>query len=275
MNTKTKLMLGLSVLTAGTLAAGATGTFAWFTTNKSATATYSNILAAGTQGNLQASIAGITDATATGAQSKDTTASATKSNTSDVSSKDGISFAQPDWVGQSGNDDAVTFNSIKNVTSKSGYYTQYAVNLYNVAAEGGNSTAANVKVNLTGVEISGEDFIKQNVRVAIIAEGYTTTSGYITAGTTLGVFSNNTQTTYVLAQDTTGTMADAKKNDATITAAAASLTTAITVKDSLASGSNCTVGVAVWLEGTLADNQDTAIGQNVSVKLTFNAVDVQ
>ena len=274
MNTKTKMMLGLSVLTAGTLAAGATGTFAWFTTNKTATATYSNILAAGTQGNLQASISGITDTDATGAKAKDSVCTATNSKTSDVSSKDGINFAQPDWVDASGNGTAIEFNSIKDVTSKANYYTQYAVNLYNVANENGGSTAGNIKVQLTGVEITGDDFIKSNVRVAVIAEGYTTTTGYITSGTTLGVFSNNTQKTYVLSQTGKGTMGDALKTDATIITAASALTNAITVKDSLAADSNCTVGVSVWLEGTLADVQDTAIGQSVSVKLTFSAADV-
>ena len=54
-------MLGLSVLTAGTLAAGATGTLAWFTTNKTATATYKIIVAVGTQGNIKATISGVTD----------------------------------------------------------------------------------------------------------------------------------------------------------------------------------------------------------------------
>ena len=45
MKTKAKLVLALSVLTAGTAVAGATGTFAWFTTNRSATLVYSNVTA--------------------------------------------------------------------------------------------------------------------------------------------------------------------------------------------------------------------------------------
>ena len=63
-------MLGLSALTAGTLAAGATGTLAWSTTNKTATAVYNKITAQGTQGNLNISITGVTDTTANGKEGK-------------------------------------------------------------------------------------------------------------------------------------------------------------------------------------------------------------
>ena len=53
MKTKAKLVLALSVLTAGTAVAGATGTFAWFTTNRSATLVYSNVTAVNNHGTLE------------------------------------------------------------------------------------------------------------------------------------------------------------------------------------------------------------------------------
>ena len=96
-------MLGLSALTAGTLAAGATGTLAWFTTNKTATAVYNKITAQGTQGNLNISITGVTDADANGSEGKTTEAASTISKTADVSSTNGLTFAQPDWKAEAGN----------------------------------------------------------------------------------------------------------------------------------------------------------------------------
>ena len=120
MNNKTKIMLGLSALTAGTLAAGATGTLAWFTTNKTATATYKNIVAVGTQGNIKATISGVTDnAIKTKTEGNDFEATGSASKMSDVSSKDGMKFAQPDWVSKAGSD----FHSIKDVSTLPGYFT--------------------------------------------------------------------------------------------------------------------------------------------------------
>ena len=117
MNNKTKIMLGLSALTAGTLAAGATGTLAWFTTNKTATATYQKVTVIGTQGNLNVAIEGVT--TGSGTSQAGTTTTAQGGTISDVSSKDGLTFYQPDWKGNAGNHAEV--NSIKNVSDKKGY----------------------------------------------------------------------------------------------------------------------------------------------------------
>lgn len=61
MKTKAKLVLALSVLTAGTAVAGATGTFAWFTTNRSATLIYNNISAVNNHGTLKVELKKLSD----------------------------------------------------------------------------------------------------------------------------------------------------------------------------------------------------------------------
>ncbi len=102
MNTKTKLMLGLSVLTAGTLAAGATGTFAWFTTNKTAVAKYTSIVAKADTRKLKVTMGTLTDSGLTTEETNydesksewkdEVKLSSTASYTSDISSGDGMTF---------------------------------------------------------------------------------------------------------------------------------------------------------------------------------------
>ncbi len=280
MNTKTKMMLGLSILTAGTLAAGATGTFAWFTTNKSATATYSNIIAAGTQGNIAASITGITDtgAKTSGDPSTEATVSGTASYISDVSSNDGINFVQPDWVGESGNDK--TANSLIDVSKKSGYFTQYNVAIHNTTKKDSTTTGdANVKVELSGMTITTSDasFKTSWVRVAIISKNFSaigTTEATSAAGVYTSEVTSGTNDKYVSGLDSTTkklTLGTSSVKSVTDLA-----TNKIVIKDSLAAGASETIGVSVWLEGTAnADgSQDDAKGKTVEVKLEFTATAV-
>ena len=108
MKTKAKLILAMSVLTAGVVAAGATGTFAWFTTNRAAQLNYTSVTAQKNAGNLNVSMAGelangsgwsgeVQHATV---PDKGSMASATvtaASHMSDVSSQDGVKFDKPIW----------------------------------------------------------------------------------------------------------------------------------------------------------------------------------
>ena len=282
MNNKTKIMLGLSALTAGTLAAGATGTLAWFTTNKTATATYNNITAASTTGNLKASIAGVTDKDAKSAvyDYNVTAKGTTNSKTADVSSQDGLKFGQPNWVGVAGNNDATAITGVKQVYGKDGYFTQYTVSLQNVKE--GNGENAAIRVSLTGVsitggteggtELAGWTRVAINTAVngdgdALVAADGNKTYLYQTADIA-------TQNKYTPVSETAKTM---KEATTTIDAAKVTLATAKDVLDApveLATNlgstgtSTITIGVSVWMEGTMAD-QDTAKGQSVSVKLTF------
>ncbi len=276
MNTKTKLMLGLSALTAGTLAAGATGTFAWFTTNKTATATYSNVVAAATQGNISATMKGITDYAATSSVTDAaSTMTSSKSYMSDVSSGDGIKFLKPDWVGTAGNSKA--YNKISDVSSKAGYFTQYSVTIKNVG-----TTA--IKLNLVGVKITtgGTTSIADWTRVAVltgITESATEkANGFITAGTVAGIYQNsvtkNTNDKYITKDsDDAGTALDLS-TVSKLYVAKDTLETKVELSDSLAKDNSITVGVSVWLEGTMNDDQDTAKDQSVSIALTFASEDV-
>ena len=116
MKTKAKLILAMSVLTAGVVAAGATGTFAWFTTNRAAQLNYTSVTAQKNAGNLSVwmgrqTIAGtgweeITEATtAGGTMAKASVAAAT--HMSDVSSQDGVTFWKPIWKTVSGEGQAI------------------------------------------------------------------------------------------------------------------------------------------------------------------------
>ena len=111
MKTKAKLILAMSVLTAGVVAAGATGTFAWFTTNRAAQLNYTSVTAQKNAGNLEVVLGKAANgqfvtgnpATVTG---NDTIAKATAesgSQMSDVSSADGYTFAKPIWKTVAGN----------------------------------------------------------------------------------------------------------------------------------------------------------------------------
>ena len=304
MNTKTKMMLGLSVLTAGTLAAGATGTFAWFTTNKTAKATYSNIIAVGTQGDLKASISSVTGGTGTIANDNTSNVSMAGSNTyiTDVSSNDGFTFVQPDWVGEAGN--AKPANKLNDVSTKAGYFTQYLVTLKNVSksSTAGDSVEVylnSLKVTFTGGSTESSTAASANwVRVAIFSkDGENVSTKDVTAADTsltnkfldvetddlIGVYSNEIVNTTETAQgndkyvsaitDTTLTISNSTAKAATtLTANPEKLISELASTTDVADTSKTrTIGVSVWLEGTAADNQDNFKGATVTVDLEFTS----
>lgn len=98
MKTKSKLLLALSALTVGTVAAGTTATFAWFTTNRTATAHLTNITAANPNGNLELAITAIHAKMqqATDTNKTEITRSFTQT-LRDLSSKEGYDFYAPVW----------------------------------------------------------------------------------------------------------------------------------------------------------------------------------
>lgn len=116
MKTKAKLILAMSVLTAGVVAAGATGTFAWFTTNRAAQLNYTSVTAQKNAGNLSVwmgrqNTAGsgwekITEATTSGGTMATASVDAV-THMSDVSSQDGVTFWKPIWKTVSGEGQAI------------------------------------------------------------------------------------------------------------------------------------------------------------------------
>lgn len=98
MKTKSKLLLALSALTVGTVAAGTTATFAWFTTNRTATAHLTNITAANPNGNLELAITAIHAKMQPATDSNKTEITRSFTQTlRDLSSKEGYEFYAPVW----------------------------------------------------------------------------------------------------------------------------------------------------------------------------------
>ncbi len=275
MNNKTKIMLGLSILTAGTLAAGATGTFAWFTTNKTATATYQKVTVVGTQGNLNVAIEGVTTGTGSTKESG-TNVFAEGGTISDVSSKDGLTFYQPDWKNQAGNDQEV--NTVKNVSDKQGYFVQYLINVSNASTEGSAITAKLTGLTITATKDGESADLAKWVRVAVLP-GATkkTDKNFLEKGAAEATL-YQTDTSLNSYVDGTTTTADKKMNinTTTIFEAKSVLDKELPIDTELKANkeNSANIGVAVWVEGTSATSQDAIKQAQISVALTFSAEDV-
>lgn len=234
MKNKTKLVLGLSILTAAALTAGATGTFAWFTTNRKATATFQNITAKSVEGSLTVEMGSLTEQKD---QLKDgrfvgtdethlaTTLATLNGSTSamtDVSSQDGISFAHPNWTDKAGEGQGV--NGIADVSNleygKKGYWTAYYVGLYNAGGKDAKvylnkgsvvtaATAENADQDKKKAQQGKNDAAAQWTRVAINIAGDAAEGTTGTVPTALPTQANGTKviqgtnggTKYVAASD--------------------------------------------------------------------------
>lgn len=276
MKNKTKLMLGLSLLTAGTLAAGATGTFAWFTTNKTASATYSNIIAKSTTGSLGISMHGITESgLSNGSEAKDNVASltGTTSNVTDVSSGDGVTFAQPKWKTNAGNEKP--YYEVTDVSSKAGYFTQFYITLQN---NGGAAvtvyldTGTKVSAATTG-DSSKNDALASWTRVAVnnLDQG----TSIVASGTKIfGGSAMGNQ--YVAPTASAGEALTLKDLSATVLTTFSDISARAVENQKLFAlepGAHKNIGVSVWMEGTAATSQDNAKGGIVNVDLKFYAVE--
>jgi hypothetical protein len=272
-------MLGLSLLTAGTLAAGATGTFAWFTTNKTASATYSKIIAKSTTGSLGISMHGITESgLSDGSEAESTEArlTGTTSYTTDVSSGDGVIFAQPKWKTNAGNDKP--YYSVTDVSSKTGYFTQFYITLQ-------NNGGAKVTVYLdTGTKVSAatsgdsskNDALASWTRVAVNNLDQNTTiaaSGTkIFGGTKMGdkYVAPTTSAGEALTLEDLSAKATVLNTFSDISAGAVDNQKLFDLEPDAYQN----VGVSVWMEGTAStSSQDSAKGGIVDVALNFYAVE--
>jgi hypothetical protein len=287
MKNKTKLVLGLSILTAAALTAGATGTFAWFTTNRKATAIFNNITAKSVEGSLTITMGTLTEGTEKDAdgdidKSINATLKGTSSGTTDVSSQDGVSFAHPNWTSTAGNENEGGVKGIKDVSDlnnygKNGYWTAYYIGLKN----GGGS---NVDVYLTTdskVTAASNEAKDTNAaswtRVAINVAGNSKPATLVAKDTkviqpeTAGknyVAVAESATKYTPAPVSTkilGTLGDVIAATDLSTVADQKLVT-------ITAGTIQYLTVSVWLEGTAAVDQDLAIGGSVNVQLIFAGV---
>ncbi len=293
MNTKTKMMLGLSILTAGTLAAGATGTFAWFTTNKTAKATYSKVIAQADTQKIKVEIGGVTD---TGIEkgsnynstdgtwlSEAKSGVSAKSFTGDISSADGMTLVKPQWVSSATNNSPV--EGVR--AAKETEFTQFYVALTNT----GTSSVKiflNEKTTITATDSTkkADTALANWTRVAIIETTLTEAPTKVqTEGTLKALYENydsgSTKTNYVKGVKTDDTDAlDIQAVDDTThqvgSYSAVTSSTLTSTKGYLGEFEKNTTKyyvVTVWMEGTEAENQDTAEGGAVDVTLGFTGIE--
>ncbi|MDY2687323.1 MAG: hypothetical protein SOV72_04425 [Candidatus Enteromonas sp.] len=302
MKTKAKLVLALSVLTAGTAVAGATGTFAWFTTNRSATLVYSNVTAVNNHGTLEVELEKLSDAKASAAvtaeddKSKKTVTGSADSATTDISSKDGATLVKPIWTKDAGNGKPIE----KTVAAT--YKTDYTV--YLVGLKNSKPTALNVfldagtLIKATASEDAQvkkkNDALAKYTRVAVNDANTTvkpteTDGAYTVAAKNTIMFENNEGKTdsYLAPTATAGTAA--------VTALPSNTTEYTHIAgnfEAVNSGANANHSqfliklpgneetthwftVTVWLEGTKDDgaNFDACAGGSVDVNLQLVAYD--
>lgn len=202
---------------------------------------------------------------------------------SDVSSQDGLTFTQPNWKISAANSTDLQINGVNTVT-ETGYFTQYLVTIKNVSKkEGADDTnaAASTKLNvsLSSVSITGGKNAPTWTRVAInqnVVAKENDKNSYLVpeaekTASLLAFFQNEdkTKNQYVSNAVTTDpiTMGDVLKTCKT----APTLSSETKVENfiTLENNKSITLGVSAWLEGTMADAQDIAKGEQVAVTLTF------
>ena len=284
MKTKSKLLLALSALTVGTVAAGATGTYAWFTASRNATMNITNITATNTRGNLNI---GYFDLQASAPVTGNTTNTETlRSDTPlyDVSSRDGSTFYAPVW----GTGD--TPIGYKNTTE--GYLT-FGIVLSNQGTDPISCYFDSANSSITGTE---NEPLARWTKVAINAqaEGSQQPTSFGANDITQPghfVFMENTN------EDESGSLkkyitGTSTENTATYEEGDNFFTTVKGV-DPMPTGNQnneelaCYLGdiqgttgvnrlyvtVSIWMEGAIVQNQNDASGKMINIKLAFGALD--
>ena len=297
MKTKSKLVLALAVLTAGTAFAGASGTFAWFTVNRSAILTYSKVTAQATGPNLEAkflaTVAGVTSTLSNGADSQTATSSA--SYTADISSADGITMAKPNWITEAGGA-GTGIAGVSEVTDVSKYFTRFIIKVTNTAADGQGDLDLYLDTNcaITANSTSGDNVTKDAslakwTRVGVVYLGTTAPTDvddWVASGTVKPVIFENadagsTKGKYVEVNGSANSLVYADIPSTTNYSTAVSTdfvvdsSSARTSKNYIGTveDNNTTayLGVTVWMEGTELANQDAAKGGSVDIKIGLSS----
>lgn len=284
MKTKSKLLLALSALTVGTVAAGATGTYAWFTASRNATMNITNITATNTRGNLNIGYFDLEASAPITGNTTNTVQLTCDTPLYDVSSRDGETFYAPVW----GTGD--TPIAYKDTTE--GYLT-FGIVLSNQGTDPISCYFDSANSSITG---TGNEPLARWTKVAINSQGSgdaQPTSFGTNDITQPGhfVFMQNTEgseagslKTYVdgITTDDTATY-DEGDNFFTTVAGVDPMPTNGTNDEQLAcylgdiegtTGSNYLyVTVSIWMEGAIVQNQNDASGKTISIKLAFGALD--
>lgn len=303
MKTKAKLILAMSVLTAGVVAAGATGTFAWFTTNRAAQLNYTNVIAQKNAGNLDVYMGAGTGESSFGEGAPAVTsethpiayveksAATNNAKISDVSSGDGLKFVKPIWQTVAGNGQVAT-------SYQTGIWgTDYTTFWFKVTNTGTNNL--NVYLNhataISASSASDADKAAAKVaRVAINAATKNATYDYPdipSAATNTWILENSSTVNqkYLPSTLTAGDPAEPvaitpTKTLKSFVLAGSGLSTIdstnhpeeqMLVKN-LAKDASAYFVVSVWLEGTKDDGKafDDAAGGSISVLLDLAGTEV-
>jgi hypothetical protein len=302
MNNKSKIVLGLAAMVAGTVGVGTTATFAWFTTQNTASVSFANAHVVSDNASIQVQYFEVTnnhiDGTKVTAGKTTAGGSVTIAGASvecrDISG-DGSTFYRPHWT--TFNTTADTMNSANNDATKSNYVT------FGVAVT--NKGKADTKVfigkdsSVTGTVVTAEDGSKSTP----------TANTNAATSTRVAVFEGSTQTgattlvsTWQYSAASTAVNTDFKyiKADATATGAAlayactgytlaspdaatfhaggfsAAATYADTTKGRLLTtftkqNETRYLIISMWIEGTLSSADDTCIGGDVSLDFKLEA----
>ena len=297
MKTKSKLVLALAVLTAGTAFAGASGTFAWFTVSRSAILSYSKVTAQATGPNLEATflatISGVTNTLTSGSGTQ--TASSAASFTSDISSGDGVTMAKPNWITEAGGE-TTGIAGVSAVTDVSKFFTRFIIKVTNTAAEGqgdldlylDKNCAITANSTEAGTQKTKDDNLAKWTRVGVVFLGSSTpenAAGWVAAGGVKPVVFENadggTKGKYVEVNPSANSLVYASIPDTTNYSTAVSTDFVVdstskrtsknyigTVEDNK---STVYLGVTVWMEGTEFDNQDPAKEGVVDIKIGLSS----
>lgn len=284
MKTKSKLLLAISALTVGTVAAGATSTYAWFTASRKATMNITNITATNTRGNLNIGYFDLKpEAQVTGGTTNTETLRC-DTKLYDVSSRDGTTFYAPVW----GTGD--TPIAYKETTE--GYLT-FGIVLINQGTDPISCYFDSANSSITGSE---NEPLARWTKVAINAQ----TEGS-EQPTSFGANDITQPGHFVFMQNTEGSEADSLKTyvDGTTTLDTATYQegdnffTTVTGVDPMPTDNqnneelDCYLGdiqgtnginrlyvtVSIWMEGAIVQNQNDASGKMINIKLAFGALD--
>ncbi len=291
MKTKSKLLLVLSALTVGTVAAGATGTYAWFTASRTASIS-TTVTATNTRGNLAIGYYGFdsqdTIATDSPADESSQASFTVDSNftLSDVSSKEGATFYSA-VIGPDG--------SPTSYRAATGGYLQFVVELKNLNTAG----AVEAYLDKDAIELTKSDesaaYLSTWTRVAISASGNSnpntgaftnsdlTQNGHLVFMNNNGGTSGETLNKFVTKAGaaTEGEILGTYTGDenfypqfGSIPAVPATVNTEVECYlGQIAAGGSIYVSVAVWMEGTVKNDQNSADGNSIDLKLGFSALE--
>ena len=284
MKTKSKLLLALSALTVGTVAAGATGTYAWFTASRTATMNITNITATNTRGNLNIGYFDLKSPAPVQGNTTNTVELTSDTPLYDVSSRDGQTFYAPVW---GTGDEPIAYK-----TTTEGYLT-FGIVLSNQGTDPISCYFDSANSSITGTE---NEPLARWTKVAINAqtEGSEQPTSFGANDITQPghfVFMQNTEgseagslKTYVNGTSTENTDTyDEGDNFFTTVKSVDPMPTGNTNNEELAcylgdiqgtTGVNrLYVTVSIWMEGAIVQNQNDASGKMINIKLAFGALD--